>query len=129
MATDVFITGLGKFFPGPPIPNDELEAFLGMIHGRPARAKARVLAQNGIATRHYALDRQQRTLFRNSEMAANAVRDLLARVALDGDVDFLAAATTQGDLCVPGLRQHGARRARTPGAARSHRWAACARAA
>jgi 3-oxoacyl-[acyl-carrier-protein] synthase III len=103
MATDVFITGLGKFFPGPPIPNDELEAFLGMIHGRPARAKARVLAQNGIATRHYALDRQQRTLFRNSEMAANAVRDLLARVALAGDVDFLAAATTQGDLCVPGF--------------------------
>ena len=85
-----------------------------MIHGRPARAKARVLAQNGIATRHYALDRQQRTLFRNSEMAANAVRDLLARVALDGDVDFLAAATTQGDLCVPGFRQHGARRARIP---------------
>jgi 3-oxoacyl-[acyl-carrier-protein] synthase-3 len=103
MATDVFITGLGKFFPGPPIPNDELEAHLGLIHGRPARAKARVLAQNGIATRHYALDRQQRTLFRNSEMAANAVRDLLARVALEGDVDFLAAATTQGDLCVPGF--------------------------
>src|SRR6478752_5770389 len=103
MATDVFITGLGKFFPGPPIPNDELEAHLGLIHGRPARAKARVLAQNGIATRHYALDRQQRTLFRNSEMAANAVRDLLARVALEGDVDFIGAATTQGDLCVPGF--------------------------
>jgi 3-oxoacyl-[acyl-carrier-protein] synthase-3 len=101
--TDVFITALGKFFPGPPIPNDEMEAYLGQIHGRPARAKARVLAQNGIATRHYALDRQQRTLFRNSEMAANAVRDLLGRVALDGGVDFLAAATTQGDLCVPGF--------------------------
>ena len=83
MTTDVFITGLGKFFPGPPIPNDEIEDYLGLIHGRPARAKARVLAQNGIQTRHYALDKQQRTLFRNSEMAANAVRDLLAL-----DVDF-----------------------------------------
>jgi 3-oxoacyl-[acyl-carrier-protein] synthase-3 len=103
MTKDVFITALGKFFPGQPIPNDELEDHLGRIHGRPARAKARVLAQNGIQTRHYALDRHQRTLFRNSEMAANAVRDLLARVALDGDVDFLAAATTQGDLCVPGF--------------------------
>jgi 3-oxoacyl-[acyl-carrier-protein] synthase-3 len=103
MTTDVFITGLGKFFPGPPIPNDQLEEHLGLIHGRPARAKARVLAQNGIQTRHYALDRQQRTLYRNSEMAANAVRDLLDRVALDGAVDFLGAATTQGDLCVPGF--------------------------
>src|SRR5262245_26875420 len=100
---EVFITALGKFFPGPPIPNDELEDYLGRIHGRPARAKARVLAQNGITSRHYALDKQQQTLFRNSEMAANAVRDLLARVPLDGDVDFIGAATTQGDLCVPGF--------------------------
>src|SRR5262245_36413160 len=76
--SEVFITALGKFFPGPPIANDEMEDYLGRIHDRPARAKARVLAQNGITSRHYALDRQQRTLFRNSEMAANAVRDLLA---------------------------------------------------
>jgi 3-oxoacyl-[acyl-carrier-protein] synthase-3 len=103
MASDAFITALGKFFPGPPIANDEMEDYLGRIHGRPARAKARVLAQNGITTRHYALDKQQRTLFRNSEMAANAVRDLLARVPLEGAVDFLGAATTQGDLCVPGF--------------------------
>ncbi len=101
--SDVFITALGKFFPGPPIPNDQLEDYLGLIHGRPARAKGRVLAQNGIQTRHYALDKQQRTLYRNSELAANAVRDLLERVALDGAVDFLGAATTQGDLCVPGF--------------------------
>src|ERR1051325_10319261 len=103
MTTDVFITALGKCFPAPPVANDEMEAHLGLVHGRPARTKARVLAQNGIQTRHYALDRQQRTLFGNSEMAATAVRDLLARVALDGTVDFLAAATTQGDLCVPGF--------------------------
>jgi 3-oxoacyl-[acyl-carrier-protein] synthase III len=103
MLSEVFITALGKFFPGPAIANEELEEYLGRIHGRPARAKARVLAQNGIVTRHYALDRQQRTLFRNSEMAANAVRDLLSRVALDGSVDFLGAATTQGDLSVPGF--------------------------
>jgi 3-oxoacyl-[acyl-carrier-protein] synthase-3 len=98
-----FITALGKFFPGPPVPNEEMEEYLGLVHGRPSRAKARVLAQNGIRTRHYALDKQQRTLYRNSEMAANAVRDLLSRVALDGGVDFLGAATTQGDLCVPGF--------------------------
>ena len=125
---DVFITALGKFFPGPPIANDEMEDFLGLIHGRPARAKSRVLAQNGIQTRHYALDKQQRTLFRNSELAANAVRDLLARVALDGDVDFLGAATTQGDLCVPGFASMVHGELGFP-AWRSRRWAASAPAA
>jgi 3-oxoacyl-[acyl-carrier-protein] synthase-3 len=100
---NVYITGLGKFFPGPAIPNDELEDYLGKIHGRPARAKARVLAQNGITSRHYALDKAQHPTFRNSELAAHAVRDLLGRATVTGDVDFLAAATTQGDLCVPGF--------------------------
>ena len=103
MHTDVFISGLGRFFPGAPISNDQIEDVLGRIHGRPARAKARVLAQNGIKTRHYALDGKQRTTHRASEMAALAVRDLLARAPADGGVDFLGAATTQGDLCVPGF--------------------------
>jgi 3-oxoacyl-[acyl-carrier-protein] synthase-3 len=103
MTTDVFITGLGKFFPGVPISNDEMEDYLGRIHGRAARAKRRVLAQNGIQTRHYALDKQQHVTYRNSDMAARAVRDLLSRAPLDGAVDFLGAATTQGDLCVPGF--------------------------
>src|SRR3954469_21688761 len=97
MNPEVFITALGKFFPGDPIANDEMEDYLGRIHGRAARAKERVLAQNGIRTRHYALDKQQRTTHRNSEMAALAVRDLLARAELDGGVDYLGAATTQGD--------------------------------
>lgn len=103
MTNDVFITQLGKFFPGAPISNDEIEDYLGLIHGRPARAKGRVLAQNGIQTRHYALDRQQHLTHRNSEMAARAVRDVLSRATLEGPIDFLGAATTQGDLCVPGF--------------------------
>ena len=50
--TDVFITGLGKFFPGAPIGNDEMEDYLGRIHGRPARARSRVLAQKMGAKRY-----------------------------------------------------------------------------
>src|SRR5438105_1868868 len=102
MPTDVFITSLGKFFPGPAIGNDEMEEYLGRVHGRPSRARARVLAQNGIQSRHYAIDKQQRTVHGNAEMAALAVRDLLSRAAPDGPIDFLGAATTQGDVCVPG---------------------------
>ena len=101
---DVFITALGKFLPGEPIPNERIEAHLGRIGGKSSRARERVLRQNGIRTRHYAIDTEQRTLFRNSEMAANAVREALARAgARIEQLDFLAAATTAGDLLVPGF--------------------------
>jgi 3-oxoacyl-[acyl-carrier-protein] synthase-3 len=103
-SADVYITSLGTFLPGPPIDNDQMEDYLGRIHGRPSRVRARVLQHNGILTRHYALDRKQRTIYRNSEMAARAVHSALAgRPMSPAEVDFLAAATTQPDLPVPGF--------------------------
>jgi 3-oxoacyl-[acyl-carrier-protein] synthase-3 len=101
---DVYITALGAFLPGEPVGNDDMEEYLGRVHGRPSRARARTLAQNGIQTRHYAIDKQQRTLFRNSQMAALAVKQALERGGRDlADVPLLAAATTAGDLLVPGF--------------------------
>lgn len=99
-----YITGIGKYLPGPSISNDEMEDYLGRINGRTSRAKARILKQNGIRSRHYALDKSQRTTHRNSEMAALAIKDALqhAKVPLH-EIDFLAAATTQGDLAIPGF--------------------------
>ena len=43
-----------------------------------ARAK-----QNGIQARHYAIDREQHTLYSNAAMAAHAVRNALERAGLD----------------------------------------------
>ena len=101
---DVFITALGAFLPGAPVGNDEMEDYLGRVHGRPSRARARTLAQNGIQTRHYAIDKQQRSLFRNSQMAALAVKQALERGGRDlADVPLLAAATTAGDVLLPGF--------------------------
>src|SRR5262245_43769149 len=97
-----YLTAMGKFLPGPPIGNDEMEEYLGRIHSRPSRARARVLKQNGIVSRHYAIDKQQRSLYSNAEMAALAVRDALTRAGEDG-FDFLAAATSQGDHPLPGF--------------------------
>jgi 3-oxoacyl-[acyl-carrier-protein] synthase III len=98
----VYLTALGRFLPGTPIGNDEMEDYLGRIHARPSRARARVLKQNGIVNRHYAIDRRQRSLFSNAEMAALAVRDALTRAGEDG-FDFLAAATSAGDHPLPGF--------------------------
>ncbi len=100
----VYLTALGAFFPGKPVSNAEMEDYLGRIHGRPSKWRKRVLEKNGIRTRHYAIDRRQRSLFRNSEMAALAVRGAVERAGLEAsEIDFLAAATTQGDLLVPGF--------------------------
>ena len=112
---DVYITAMGKFLPGKPVGNDEMEDFLGRIRGRPSRARERILKQNGIRSRYYALDTQQRPLYRTSEMAALAVRDALGRSenSLE-EIEFIAAATTQGDLLVPGFGSEVHRELKSP---------------
>lgn len=99
-----YITSLGKFLPGNPIDNESMEEFLGAVNGKLSRVRKRILKQNGIQARHYAIDRQQRTLFSNSAMAAHAVRSATERAGLAlSEIDFLAAATSQGDLPLPGF--------------------------
>jgi 3-oxoacyl-[acyl-carrier-protein] synthase-3 len=79
-----------------------MEDFLGRIHGKPSRVRRRILRQNGIQTRYYAINRQQETLYSNAEMAGHAVRNALKRSGLDPDeMDFLAAATSQGVILPP----------------------------
>ncbi len=104
VSNTAYITALGKFLPGEPVHNDEMEDHLGRIGGKPSRLRARILRQNGIQSRHYAIDREGRVRFSNSELAANAVRDALGHSELTlRDVDYLAAATSQGDLMAPGF--------------------------
>ncbi|MGH9508997.1 MAG: beta-ketoacyl-ACP synthase III, partial [Terriglobales bacterium] len=104
MSSTAYITALGKFLPGEPVHNDEMEDHLGRIGGKPSRLRARILRQNGIQSRHYAIDREGRVRYSNSELAAHAVRDALGRSELGlRDVEYLAAATSQGDLMAPGF--------------------------
>ena len=99
-----YITSLGKFLPGPPIDNDAMEEYIGKIDGKASRVRKKVLKQNGIQTRYYAMDRYQNSVFSNAEMAARAVLDAIRRSGLDvSDIDFLAAATSQGDFPLPGF--------------------------
>ena len=99
-----YINRIGKFLPGLPINNDEMEEYLGKIASRPSRVRQRILNSNGIQQRHYAIDKQQQTLYSNSQMAAFAVRDAIAQANLEpGAIDLLACATTLPDLLVPGF--------------------------
>lgn len=101
----VYITSIGKFLPGSPVGNDEIEDYLGKINGKSSKSMRRILDQNKIRFRHYAINKEQKSLYSNAEMAALAIRDALLRnkEALDNKIDFLAVGTTQGDLLVPGF--------------------------
>jgi 3-oxoacyl-[acyl-carrier-protein] synthase III len=100
----VYINSVSKYLPGDPVDNDSMEEFVGAIHGKPSRVRSKILRQNGIQTRYYAIDRDQNTVVSNAAMAANAVRGALERAGLDLEqVDFLAATTAQGDLPLPGF--------------------------
>jgi 3-oxoacyl-[acyl-carrier-protein] synthase-3 len=124
-----YITQTGQFLPGDPIDNDQMEAYLGQIQGKPSRVKRRILTSNGIRQRHYALDRQQQTTHLNHQMAALAVRDALGPSNLDPtQVDLLCAATTWPDLLVPGFASmvHGTLTELPPLEATTHQGVCCA---
>lgn len=124
-----YITHIGKYLPGKPIANDDMETYLGRVGDRPSRVRSRILKSNGIQQRYYALDQQQRTTISNSQMAASAVRDVLNQARLDPrSVDLLACGTTWPDLLVPGFASmvHGELPELAPLEATSHQGVCCA---
>ena len=49
---EVFITSLGKFLPGSPVSNNEMEDYIGLVGGKPSNNRAFVLRQNKIKQRY-----------------------------------------------------------------------------
>ena len=90
MSIDVYLTRTASFLPLEPVGNDDMEKVLGMVGGKPSKARRIVLRNNGIQHRYYALDRVTgEPVMSNAEMAAEAVRAL----GDVGKVDCLATAT------------------------------------
>ena len=103
MPDHAYIVALGKFLPNAPVSNDQIEQVLGIVGGRPSRAKRLTLRNNGIKTRHYALDPVTGQLTHtNAQLTALAVRAALARVNLHvGDLDLLSCGTSAPDQLKP----------------------------
>jgi len=100
----VYITSAGLCLPNSAIDNEEIEDYLGKINGESSTAKHRVLKQNGIRTRYYAIDKNQKTTHSNADLAIGAVKDAVKHSSLMmSDVQLLATGTTQGDLPIPGF--------------------------
>jgi 3-oxoacyl-[acyl-carrier-protein] synthase-3 len=89
----VYITRLSKFLPNAPVSNNEMEGVLGLINGKPSRARSLVLRNNGIKSRHYAWLNGHRT-HNNAQMAALAVKALFSETLPYSSLQLLAAGTS-----------------------------------
>lgn len=111
MTANVYITDLAGFLPNAPVGNGDVEQVLGKVNGKPSRALRITLRNNGIRTRHYAIDpRTGKFTHTNAQMTAEAVRALMARAALPGEeLDLLACGTSSADQIKPahGNMVHG----------------------
>jgi 3-oxoacyl-[acyl-carrier-protein] synthase-3 len=100
---NVYITSTGAFLPNDPVDNERMERVLGFVGGKPSRLRERILKQNGIVSRHYALDDDGKSTHLNEELAANAIASAVEGALKPEDLEMIACGTTQGDVPVPGF--------------------------
>ncbi|NOZ33718.1 MAG: beta-ketoacyl-ACP synthase III [Chlorobi bacterium] len=98
---DVYINAVEKFLPGPPVSNDEMENYLGKINGTNSKARPIVLRNNGIKTRYYAIDKNQKSTFSNAELTVSAIKKLQNDNFTIHDIKLLACGTTSPDQLLP----------------------------
>lgn len=111
MTERVYVTAAAAALPGAPVGNDGVEALLGQVGGRPSRARAIVLRNNGIRTRHYAIDPATgRPTHSNATLTAEAVRKLDSGHFRLDQMQLLACGTSSPDQLMPNhaVMVHGA---------------------
>jgi len=100
----VYLESAGYFMPGEPIPNERMDAYIAPLNRMSERIKRRILAENGILTRHYAIDAEGVTQHTNAQLAAGAIRDCMRRGGAElSRVSMLASGSSGGDTLMPGF--------------------------
>lgn len=109
-AIEVYINSTSAYFPNDPVPNDDMELYLGFINGVPSKSKPIVLRNNGIINRYYALSKGGKATHTNAQMTALAVKALFEDdPAKIKDVELLSCGTSSPDQAMPshGVMTHG----------------------
>lgn len=101
MSGRVFINKIEKFLPNEPVSNEEMEQILGEINQKPSKSRRIILRNNGIRTRYYALDKQQRITHNNAELTALAIQNLTGSDFSLNDIEVLSCGTSTPDLLLP----------------------------
>ncbi len=101
---NAFITAVSALLPGRPVNNDNLDDYLGEVNKISAKTRRIILANNGIKTRHYALDPQTgAATHTNAQLAAGAVALLpLRQNGSKEGLDCLCCGTSTPDQIMPG---------------------------
>ena len=98
---DVYITRIAKFLPNKPIDNDQMEEKLGIINGRPSKARRIVLRNNRIKTRYYAIDENGEVTHNNAQLTAIAVEKLCDTDFPKEAIELLSCGTSSPDQILP----------------------------
>ena len=100
----VYLQSAGAFLPGAPVDNAQMDDYIAPLNRLSQRIKRRILAENGIRERYYAIDAEGRTLLSNAQLAAAAIRDCLVRGGAElSQVSMLASGSSGGDTLMPGF--------------------------
>jgi 3-oxoacyl-[acyl-carrier-protein] synthase-3 len=106
----VYINKTSAFFPNQPVPNDDMELYLGYINGKPSKSKNIVLRNNAIVNRYYALEKGGKSTHTNAQMTALAVKELFKDEPEHiKDIELLSCGTSSPDQMMPshGVMTHG----------------------
>jgi 3-oxoacyl-[acyl-carrier-protein] synthase-3 len=99
-----YVHGVSAYLPGEPVTNDDLEQVLGTIPGKSDQLKTKILRNNGIVKRHYAIDPETGLATHNAaQLGAEAIRSLVGGLGLSlSDIDLLACGTSLPEHVTPG---------------------------
>ena len=106
----VYITKTSIFLPNEPVPNDDMELYLGFINLKPSKSKEIVLRNNGIKTRYYALKKGGEATHTNAQMTALAIESLFEDdPGKIKEMELLSCGTSSPDQMMPshGVMVHG----------------------
>lgn len=102
--SNVYLQSAGMFLPGSPVDNAGMDAYVAPLNRISDRIKRRILAENGIQSRYYAIDGKGQTVFSNTQMAAGAIHETLALAGKQlSDVGYLSSGSSGGDALMPGF--------------------------
>lgn len=103
MVQPVFINRISACLPFDPVDNEQMEERLGLVGGKPSRARKLILRRNGIQQRHYVIDPASgEPGMSNAQLSAEAIRGLEGPAFDLADLDCLVAGTSSPDQVMPG---------------------------
>ena len=100
----VYIDSAAYHLPGEPINNEQMDAYIAPINRISGRIKKKILEENGITTRYYAIDAEGNTHTTHAQLAANAIHTCLANAGEQlANVSLLTMGSTGSDALIPGF--------------------------